>query len=452
MSNVATPIEVRQLALGAEVTRGTPAVAPTKFLSLTKDSDLEFTTKPIPDPALRGYNAQFPSFPGMQEAKGPLKTPVRAQNLGEFLKMLFGSPTSTEQASFKVVTGTNDTLDFNGGGSVFAATVAAGTYVAGQTQADVGSLCQLLYAAISAADVPGTYTVTFSRTTGLFTLTRSTGIFSLLVHSGTNKAKTIAPLIGFTTAADFTVADTYTGTIVQNPPFQHVFQQGQVTQLPSYTFFINRGNFNNGAADIKQYQLGQVSKVKFSGKDDAPIDLDASLLAQLESTYAGAWTSAYNESPVLMFNQTVVKVAGSIPGTPNIPEWSIEFDPGVAPYRPLSTFQYPQDILAKGPFMGSGDMTAYFMDEVERVKFLAVSLSSLEFIATGTVINSTGGASVKNSLDILLPQVEYEAFPFGDENGFLGAKVKYKTKGLITAGSYVPLATVTLINAVPPGF
>ena len=196
--SVATITEIRQLALASEgSSRGTLAAAAARYLSATKDSNIDFTTKLLPDPALRGYNAAFASFAGAQEGKGPFKSPVRTSSICELMKMLMGAPTaSVEQASFVVTTGVNDTLDFIATATQYHATVAGGTYVAGQTQADTGSLCQLLYAAITGAEGSGTYTVHYTRSTGLFTITKSTGTFSLLLATGTNAAKSIGGLLG----------------------------------------------------------------------------------------------------------------------------------------------------------------------------------------------------------------------------------------------------------------
>jgi hypothetical protein len=452
--SVATITEIRQLALASEGgSRGTLAAAASRYLSATKDSNIDFTTKLLADPALRGYNAQFASFAGAQEGKGPFKTPVRTSSICEMMKMLLGSPTaSVEQASFVVTLNVNDTIDWIGAVTTYAASVAAGTYLAGQTQADAGTLCALLYTAMHTQDatISG---VSYTRSTGLFTITRTSGIFTLLLASGTNHAKSIGVLLGFaaTLAAlvDLTSADTYTTTIQQTPPFKYTFVQSQIAQLPSYSFFINRGFTDASGNTVKGYNLGQVAKMKFSGKDDAPVEMEASLMAQLEATSAISWTPNYFESPVLMFNGTTVKVAGAASAVPNVPEWSIDLDPGLKAYRPLSQQQYPFDFLAPGPFKASGDMQVYFMTEAERNKFINDTLTSLEFLCTGAL---TGGGTVKDTLDISLPNVEYDAYPFGDEGSYLGAKVKYKAVGAFSAGSFVPLVTAYVISRTPPGF
>jgi hypothetical protein len=444
---VATPIEKRQVGLALESVRGTVPTAPTKFLSLTKDSNLDFATKLLADPAIRGYGSQFASFAGAQEAKGPLKAPVRASDIPYLLKMLLGAPTSSvEQASYVVTTGVNDKIDFNIGASQLHATVAAGTYVAGQTQADNPSLCKAIYDAIVAAEAVGTYTVSYSRTTGLFTITRSAGTFQIVWNTGTNKATSIASLIGFSTAADSTGALTYSSSTAAWAAWKHIFTQSLITQLPSYSFFINRGMNDLSGNPTKSYNLGTLAKLKLSGKDDAPVSYEASLMAQQEATYAGAWSPSYVETPVLMFSGTTVKVAGSAPAVPNIKDWSLDMEPGIKAYRPLSQTQYPNDFLATGPFKLSGDLGVYFMDEAERAKFVSDTITSLEFLCQGAVINN---GTIKNTLDLSLPAVEYHAFPFGDEDGFLGAKGKFSGVGSIAAGAYVPLVTAYVITTVP---
>jgi len=443
---VATPTEVRQLALCLESVRGTVPAAPSRFLSLTKDSNLDYTTKLLADPALRGYNAQFASFAGAQGAKGNIKTPVRASSIGEFLKMLFGAPTAgVEQSSFTVTLNVNDTLDMTeDGGSEFHITLTPGTYIAGQTDADAGSLCALLKTLIEAGNGASTYTVAYSRTTNKFTLTKNTGVFVIKFATGVNTAKNAAALLGFTVADTASAIAATSDSVTAAPPFKHSFTQGQTTKLPSYSFYINRG------LSTKQYNLGQVEKIKFSCKDDAPVEMDATVLAQKEAAYGGAWSPAYRESPVLMFSGNTVKVVDNAPAVPNIVEWSLDLEPGVVPYRPFAQTQYPNDFLARGPFMASGDMTVYFMDEVERAKFIADTLTSLEFICAGTPV--VAGVAVNYTLELSFPNVEYSAFPFQDVNGFLGAKVKWAAKGATSAGAFVPLATAYLINAVPPGF
>ncbi len=434
---VANPTEIRQWGLAKETVRGTAETAPTSFISLEKDSEIAYALKLIEDPALRGVNARFPSFPGVLDTAGPLKAPLKAQNCGEFFHMLFGTPTSdVEQASFVVTASSNDRIDFNIGASNLVATVAAGTYAAGATQATAGSLCKAVYDAIVAAEAVGTYTVSYSTTTGFFTIARSTGTFQMLFLTGPNTGRTIAALLGYA-VVDKTGSTSYASTVAQTPPYKHLFTQGSVIQPQSYTLFAYRG----GNVTKKQYNLGSVGKLKFGGSQDSFVSMEASVMAQFEATYGGSWSPSYSESPVLMFNNTTVKFAGSTPSVPNVKSWSCEIDNGTKAYRPLSQNQYPQDFLAAGPFTAQGDMVVYFHDETERAKFLAATQTSLEFLIAGSVV---AGGTVKYTVDLLFPSVEYDAFPFGDEDGFLGAKVKWRAR--YSTGSSA-LAICYIINS-----
>ena len=425
MPNVATPTEVRQIALCKEGSRGTAEVTPNAYLSLTKDSDMDFTTKLIENMQIYGLNARLPSFPGQQGAKGSFKTPVRAQNVGEFINMCFGpAASSTVQNYVTVVLNTNDFIDFTvGAGSQVHAQIAPGVYPLGATSADVGSYLKAVKTAMELAAGGSTYTNTLS--SGNMVITQNASTFVINGATGTNKAKTALTNMGFA-LVDTTGAIAQTGTLGGViAPYKHTFTTGQYTQLPSYTFYIDRGAFNAGVKDIKQYNLGCLEKLKFSGANDQPVEMDATLVAQKEAAFPGVWTPAYSESSVLMFNNSTVKVAGAASSVPNVKNWSVEFDPSVKEYSPLSQTQYPLDFLAAGPFLASGDMTVYFMDEVERAKFLAVTQTSLEFLIAGGAV---GNSSSNYTLDVLLPSVEYEAFPFKDEDGFLGASVKWRAR------------------------
>lgn len=97
-------------------------------------------------------------------------------------------------------------IDFSKGGGQLTATVSAGTYTPTTLAAHIKSI-------LEAADGVNTYTVTFSTSTGLWTIATSGGTLSLLWLTGTNTANTFAPVIGFT-VADNTGATTYTGSTI----------------------------------------------------------------------------------------------------------------------------------------------------------------------------------------------------------------------------------------------
>lgn len=127
-------------------------------------------------------------------------------NAGEFVNGSF----SLEGLSYNFnpieITSSSRYIDFNDGG-VNVATVATGFY-------DPISLAAALQTAMDAASAD-TITVTYSDSTGKFTIATSGATLSLLWNTGANTANTIGAKIGFNTAADDTAALTYTSDNAQ---------------------------------------------------------------------------------------------------------------------------------------------------------------------------------------------------------------------------------------------
>ena len=107
-----------------------------------------------------------------------------------------------------VINSTNNKINLkdSGGGSELTATLASATYTPTTLAAEIKSKIE----AVSAH----TYTVTFSTTTGKWTIATNHSFLSLLANTGTNVATSVWTTIGFTTASDKTGATTYTGTNV----------------------------------------------------------------------------------------------------------------------------------------------------------------------------------------------------------------------------------------------
>jgi hypothetical protein len=102
------------------------------------------------------------------------------------------------------ITASNDTLDLTDDQGTIAPRVASGWYKTPQ------ELATALQDAIDALTTE-TITVTYSNSTGKFTIATSTSsVLSLLWNSGTNTARTIGTKLGFAVAADDTLATTYT--------------------------------------------------------------------------------------------------------------------------------------------------------------------------------------------------------------------------------------------------
>lgn len=101
------------------------------------------------------------------------------------------------------ITASTDVLDFYDGSTDYAVTMTNKVFRNPQ------ELASALETAMNATASADTFTVTYSNTTGKFTLASNGSTFSLKFSSGTNTAQTIATKIGFT-VADETGALTYT--------------------------------------------------------------------------------------------------------------------------------------------------------------------------------------------------------------------------------------------------
>lgn len=107
------------------------------------------------------------------------------------------------------IASTDQYLDFLDNATTRAASITAKVY------RDPGELATALQDAMNALGSSNTFTVTYSSTTGKFTLTSNGTTFQLLWNTGANTANTIGDKIGFSTAADDTGALTYTSDNAQ---------------------------------------------------------------------------------------------------------------------------------------------------------------------------------------------------------------------------------------------
>lgn len=123
-------------------------------------------------------------------------------NAGQFINGSFSLEGLSYYFNPIEITSSTDTIDFNDG-SVRVATVAAGFYK------DPKDLAEALQTAMDAVS-PDTITVTYSDSTGKFTIATSGATLSLLWNTGANTAQTIGGKLGFLVAADDTGATSYT--------------------------------------------------------------------------------------------------------------------------------------------------------------------------------------------------------------------------------------------------
>lgn len=183
-----------------------------------------------------GTSTEHPQFPVENIQDDSLLLPWRSR---------YG--TGTGNGAFIVSAGVNDKIDFDEGGAELTATLTAGTYN-GQT------LATEVKTQLDAAG--GTYTVSYSETTGKFTIVRSAGNFTLRWNTGTHKAVDASGLLGFSDAANDTGDSTYTSdTVVINSLAKVEFDLGIATEYDSVA--------------VLGHNLTSAATIYLQGADDA---------------------------------------------------------------------------------------------------------------------------------------------------------------------------------------
>jgi hypothetical protein len=368
----------------------------------------------------------------MKAGDGKIPLFYDPQMMGEFFYSLMGGLTSVEESTI-TISATNKFLDFNIGAAELIATVAEASYKIGTVQTEAGTLCKAIYDAIVAAEVVGTYTVTYSRSTKKFTITRSTGTFVLMLKTGThgsdNTDTHIGTTLGFVDTADLTGALTYTGANTVNYAFKHTFTNTGI-QKPSYTFFLDR------SINVLKYNLGTVKTLTLKGSNDGFVEAEASVLFKSEAS-GSIGSPSYPTQKYLSFQNVDFKIAGS--SNTDVKEWNLKLDNTAAPHRTLALSQEVSDIIAAGKFSIDGGFTIYFQNTTERDKFLANTAVAIRILSQGDTIAGTS----KYGIDINVYEAHYKAFPYGEDAGLLAAKATFE--GFYSSGSSKALQ-IDLIN------
>jgi hypothetical protein len=117
-------------------------------------------------------------------------------NAGEFINANFAAAGTKYYFNPITIANADRYLDFTNDDGTFAAAVTAKVY---RTPYE---LAEALQTAMNAASTGETATVTYSSSTGKFTIASTGTVLSLLWNTGTNTANTIGDKIGFSVAAD----------------------------------------------------------------------------------------------------------------------------------------------------------------------------------------------------------------------------------------------------------
>ncbi len=405
-----------QFGLALEAVRGTAEAAPTKWYPVM-DPDVKFGPVLLEDEALRGVRANYAPVIGRKLGSGKFKIILDSQSIGEFLYSLMGSVSSAE-ATTLTVDATNNKINFNIGAGELTGTIASATYAIGTSHSQAGTLCKAIYDAIVAAEAVGTYTVSYSRTTKLFTITRSAGTFQIMWKTGTNGSDGtdthIGDSIGYSDAANDTGALTYSSDTTTEFAMTHTFSLGTGVQPPSYTFFINWG------IDVKVYNRCVVKGLSFAGPVDNLIAVDVDFLFENEAGSGSMGSVSFPTQRYLSFQHVTYKIATVEDN--DVKSWSLKMDNGAVHRLTLAQALTPQDIVAPGLFNVEGGMLIDFQSQTERNKMLANTGVAHRMLIEGDTI----AGSIKHTVDLPITDAHYSEFPFGYDANLLASNTAYK--------------------------
>jgi hypothetical protein len=404
-------IQAQRFGLKKESVRGTAETSPDKWYPVRGIAELNFSLQHLEDMGIRGSKAKYPSIAGIKVGEGKVPLHFDPQILGEFYYSLLGTVASAEDSEI-TISNSNNKLNFNIGAGELTATVANASYPIGLSQATVGSLCKAIYDAIVAAEATGTYTVSYSRTTKLFTITRSAGTFQLLASTGTDVANGIWSTIGFA-ATNRTGALTYEGTVQIEYSFSHTFTETSGIQPPAYTFFLDR------SMNVLKYNRGCVKALSFKSSVDGLVEVEAEVLFENEAS-GSIGSPSFPTQRYQSFQHVDFKIAGT--SNTNVKEWDLKIDNGAKALRTLNLAQTLKDIIAPDKINVTGSFTIYFEDTTERDKFIANTSVAIRMLSQGDVIY--GSTKWKN--DLVLYGCKYTAFPYGEDEGLLAAKATFE--------------------------
>ena len=424
--------------LAKEGTRGT-FTAPTRFVNYVPPFDFSPDIQELESQGVSGIAdmvTKYAQGPGQLKA-GKIKFEMEPENSGEHFMAAFGTDTVTETASFIVILNTNDTIDFVCTAGTEAATVAAGTYVAGANSGTdaAGTLCKLIASAMHTADSAHTYTVTFSTTTNKFTIATSqaSGTFSLLFNSGTNAAKTMAPLLGFSTAADQTGAYTYTAGTAVVAVFSHAFTRAQTAQLPSYSWWKM-----NAGLDYEQFTGCLLSKLELDIKAKEFVEVSADWIG-LKGATSTSQSQSYSTHNAFKFDQVVPTVAGS--PVADYDDIKLTIDNMGENVHTIGSSIWATKNYSKG-FKVSLSMTITVENTTEWAKFIAGTPSSVTI--TMTSIEAIK-ATTYFSLTLTMTNVVYKGAPRPLGKDLL--KITFTSDATSSINSSTTL-TATLVNSI----
>lgn len=232
--------------------------------------------------------------------------------------------------------------------------------------------------------------------------------------------------------------DTKTGSV--NAGYQHLFTRLANAQLPSYTWWFDKG------AKYQQFAGCMLNKLDIEIKAKEFVTCDTEWTGLSYDDTGITHTPTYSTLKAFKFSQAVVTVDGG--ANVNYDNIKISIDNKINAEHALSGSIYTSKIWSEGMRVTiSADL--FFEDAVQYAKFLAGTKSSFAITITSSEDITGATPGTKNSMTITLPTVQYTAAPLHNASGVL--KVPFAGVAVYDSVSSLT-ASVALLNSVATAY
>lgn len=384
----------------------------------------------------KGVSGQAEEVRKVAQGKGSLKSgkmkyELDPEEVGDDLMAAFGTDTITETASFVITLNTNDYIDFtvDAGGAV-SCQIAAGTYKMGASSAEAGTLCALIKTGMEGAAAGRTFTVTYSYSTKKMTIAVDAGhTFLLKFATGTNNAKTICLVLGFTKADSSDALNHTSDSTTAAFVMSHAFSRVQSALLPTYSWWQKNG------VNYPQHVGCMLSKLEFDIKAGEFVLVDAEWMGLKYDSTGITQVAAYSGRQPFKFDMCVPSVGGA-PVT-DYDDLKITIDNQVAVEHVVGNSIYGSKVYSKG-LKVNVSLSMIVENTTEWAKFIAGTASSFSVAMTSSELIKAG---FPYSLSINIPVLQYSAAPFPIAKDLI--KIVFTGVGVYSvANSYTILPTL----------
>lgn len=429
------------LGIAKEIAPGTLNNTPDNWLAFMPPESIS------PDIKLLEHNGIFAKPDYVYKAsQGPGSVPsakfkliAEPENIGEIMMGAFGVDTLSDIASV-TIGATNKYIDFDvDGGPALAATLTTGSFPYGASSAVAGSLCANIKAAMEVVATGRTITVTYAYATKKFTIAID-GIHTIKILwlTGTNNANGAYTPLGFTKADTTEASSHISDATTAQPAMLHSFTRLANAQLPTYSFFVDKGGFKQ-----MMFAGAMLNKLTLEAKAKEYVTADADFSC-LRYDSDGTGTQSYSLLRPFTFDEVAVNFAGGGPEL-DYDNIKIEIDNMVKMEHTLGGSIWATKIWSEG-FKVTVAADFFVENSTEYAKYLAGTDTSLDITVTSSEF-IVGAVPYKMSFSI--PLSKYSAAPLQINAGIL--KIPYSMVGIYDPSTTKTLSA-TLQNTKPAAY